>query len=109
MCNCTNVVMWMREGKTQLTLSSGIIILFYRSDYIPFDVTRRPGRVQEEYKPGSGHIDLGTTYKMDYNPYKVQAFVAARPKERLHATGAKLDTMPTYKGVTFYYFILIRL
>lgn len=69
----------------------------FKSDYIPFEVTRRPGRVQEEYKPGSGHIDLGTTYKMDYNPYKVQAFVAARPKERLHATGAKLDTMPTYK------------
>ncbi|XP_006628731.1 stabilizer of axonemal microtubules 2 [Lepisosteus oculatus] len=69
----------------------------FKADYIPYEVSRRPGRLQEEYKPSSGHIDLGTTYKMDYNPYKVQALALARPRERTHVTGGKLDTLPTYK------------
>lgn len=61
-------------------------------------VTRRPEKQQAEYKPKPGEIDLGTTYKQDFNPYEVQPFVPYRPKERVHATNAKLDTVPTYKG-----------
>lgn len=61
-------------------------------------VTPRPKKLQAEYKPKPGEIDLGTTYKQDFNPYEVQSFVPARPKERVYTTNAKLDTVPTYKG-----------
>ncbi|XP_073693748.1 stabilizer of axonemal microtubules 2 [Garra rufa] len=69
----------------------------FRTDYIPYEVTRRPEKPQAEYKPTPGEIYLGTTYKQDYNPYEVQPFVPYRPKERVYATNAKLDTIPTYK------------
>lgn len=69
----------------------------FRSDYIPYKVSCRPGRQQAEYKPKPGQIDLGTTYKQDFNQYEVQPFVPSRPKERVHTINAKLDTMPTYK------------
>uniref|UniRef100_A0A8C2C1V1 Stabilizer of axonemal microtubules 2-like n=1 Tax=Cyprinus carpio TaxID=7962 RepID=A0A8C2C1V1_CYPCA len=68
----------------------------YRMDYIPYMVTRRPEKPQAEYKPKPGEIDLGTTYKQDFNPYQVQPFVPSRPKQRDHTTNAKLDTVPTY-------------
>ncbi|XP_016135917.1 stabilizer of axonemal microtubules 2-like [Sinocyclocheilus grahami] len=68
----------------------------FRMDYIPYMVTRRPGKLQAEYKPKPGEIDLGTTYKQDFNPYEVQPFVPWRPKERVHTTNVKLDTIPTY-------------
>ncbi len=61
-------------------------------------VTPRPKKLQAEYKRKPGEIDLGTTYKQDFHPYVVQPFVPSRPKERVHTTNAKLDTVPTYKG-----------
>nr|XP_055037602.1 stabilizer of axonemal microtubules 2-like [Misgurnus anguillicaudatus] len=69
----------------------------FRTDYIPYVVPRRPERQQVEYKPKPGQIDLGTTYKQDFNQYEVQPFVPSRPKERVHIINAKLDTVPTYK------------
>ncbi|KAI1889708.1 hypothetical protein AGOR_G00165730 [Albula goreensis] len=69
----------------------------FKSDYVPYEVSRRPARQQAEYKPNSGEIDLDTTYKLDFNPYEVQPFVPARPKEKLHSKGGKLETLPTYK------------
>lgn len=69
----------------------------FTSDYIPYEVSRRPGRQQAEYKPYPGDFDLDTTYKLDFNPYEVQPFVPVRPKERPHSKGGKLDTLPTYK------------
>ncbi|XP_051522260.1 stabilizer of axonemal microtubules 2 [Myxocyprinus asiaticus] len=69
----------------------------FRTDYIPYKVTRRPERLQVEYKPKPGEIDLGTTYKQDFNLYEVQPFVPSRPKERVHTMNVKLDTVPTYK------------
>ncbi|KAM6980592.1 stabilizer of axonemal microtubules 2 [Aplochiton taeniatus] len=68
----------------------------FKSDYLPYNVTRRPGRQQAEYKPMPGKFDMGTTYKQDFNTYEVQPFVAARPKERAKAVAGKLDTVPTY-------------
>ncbi|XP_028679783.1 LOW QUALITY PROTEIN: stabilizer of axonemal microtubules 2 [Erpetoichthys calabaricus] len=69
----------------------------FKSDYIPYEVTRRPIQLQDEYRPGSGNIDLDTTYKMDFNPHKVQPFIATRPKERRHVADGKLEGLPTYK------------
>ncbi|XP_051987375.1 stabilizer of axonemal microtubules 2 isoform X2 [Xyrauchen texanus] len=69
----------------------------FRADYIPYKVTRRPERLQVEYKQKPGEIDLGTTYKQDFNLYEVQPFVPSRPKERVHTMNVKLDTVPTYK------------
>ncbi|XP_036399039.1 stabilizer of axonemal microtubules 2 [Megalops cyprinoides] len=69
----------------------------FRSDYIPYEVSRRPARQQAEYKPNTGEIDLETTYKLDFNPHEVQPFAPARPKEKVHTKGGKLDTLPTYK------------
>uniref|UniRef100_A0A674EPD3 Stabilizer of axonemal microtubules 2 n=1 Tax=Salmo trutta TaxID=8032 RepID=A0A674EPD3_SALTR len=69
----------------------------FKTDFIPYVVTRRPGKQQAEYKPKPGDIDLGTTYKQDYSLYEVQPFAPSRPSERVHATGHKMDTVPTYK------------
>ncbi|CAB1339070.1 unnamed protein product [Coregonus sp. 'balchen'] len=69
----------------------------YKTDFIPYEVTRRPGKQQAEYKPKPGNIDLGTTYKQDYTLYEVHPFAPSRPRERVRATGHKMDTVPTYK------------
>uniref|UniRef100_A0A4W3HB52 Stabilizer of axonemal microtubules 2 n=1 Tax=Callorhinchus milii TaxID=7868 RepID=A0A4W3HB52_CALMI len=69
----------------------------FRSDYVPHDVARRPGRVQKEYRPQSGQMDHSTTYKMDYNPHKVKPAAMIRPAERKPGKGTKVDTIPTYK------------
>ncbi|XP_010875391.1 stabilizer of axonemal microtubules 2 [Esox lucius] len=69
----------------------------FKTDFVPYKVTRRPGRQQAEYEPSPGDIDLGTTYSLDFSPYEVQPFAPSRPRERVQATGAKLDTVPTYK------------
>lgn len=69
----------------------------FRSDYLPYDV-KTPFRPQAEYRPKSGKIDLGTIYQRDYNPHKVGPVTLARPRERKHTSGAKVDTIPTYRG-----------
>uniref|UniRef100_A0A8D0G1S2 Stabilizer of axonemal microtubules 2 n=1 Tax=Sphenodon punctatus TaxID=8508 RepID=A0A8D0G1S2_SPHPU len=69
----------------------------FKSDYLPYDVVNRPARVQEEYKPRPGEIDLGTTYRRDYNAHNVQPLTLARPLERKQVRGGKLDTIPTYQ------------
>ncbi|XP_019389241.1 PREDICTED: stabilizer of axonemal microtubules 2 isoform X1 [Crocodylus porosus] len=72
-------------------------ITTFKSDYLPYDVVKRPLQVQEEYKPKPGEIDLGTTYKRDYNPHKIQPVTLVRPLERKHIQRGKLDTIPTYQ------------
>ncbi|XP_046897733.1 stabilizer of axonemal microtubules 2 isoform X1 [Hypomesus transpacificus] len=69
----------------------------FKTDFIPYEVNRRPGRKQAEHKPYPGEIDMGTTYKQDFNPYQVTPCVAVRPKQRVQAAPGKLDTVPTYK------------
>jgi len=59
---------------------------------------KRPFRIQEEHKPNTGEIDLGTTYQKDYNAHKIQPVTLVRPLERKHTIGGKLDTIPTYQG-----------
>ncbi|XP_076980464.1 stabilizer of axonemal microtubules 2 isoform X2 [Tamandua tetradactyla] len=41
-------------------------------------------------------MDLGTTYRQDFNSYKVQPVVVVRPLERQLVKKGKLDTVPTY-------------
>ncbi|NXF02249.1 SAXO2 protein, partial [Smithornis capensis] len=72
-------------------------ITTFKSDYLPYDIVKRPFRAPQEYRPKSGKIDLGTVYQRDYNPHKVGPVILARPRERKHTTGAKLDTIPTYR------------
>lgn len=72
--------------------------IYFRSDYRPYEVVKQPRHMPEEYKPKQGEIDLGTTYKRDFNPYKVQPVVKVRPVERQQLKKGKLDTVPTYKG-----------
>ncbi|KFO79534.1 Protein FAM154B, partial [Cuculus canorus] len=72
-------------------------ITTFKSDYLPYDIVKRPFRVQEEYKPKTGERDLGTTYRKDYNAHKIQPVTLVRPLERKHTTGGKLDTIPTYR------------
>ncbi|XP_072134447.1 stabilizer of axonemal microtubules 2 isoform X1 [Mobula birostris] len=69
----------------------------FKTDYISHEVLHRPIRVQQEYRPKSGEVDLHTTYKTDYNPYKVKPVESKRPPERKHGKGGKVDTVPTYK------------
>ncbi|TRY92695.1 hypothetical protein DNTS_032926 [Danionella cerebrum] len=69
----------------------------FRTDFVPYTVSRRPEKKQIKYKPKSGEIDLGTTYKQDFNSYEIQAVVHSRPKEKANTVIAKLDTVPTYK------------
>lgn len=70
----------------------------FRSDYLPYDTVKQPFRIQEEYKPKSGEMELRTTYQKDYNAYKIQPVTLARPLERKHTTEGKFDTIPTYQG-----------
>ncbi|KAM9275580.1 stabilizer of axonemal microtubules 2 [Morus bassanus] len=72
-------------------------ITTFKSDYLPYDIVKRPFRVQEEHKPKMGEIELGTTYQKDYNAHKIQPVTLVRPLERKHITGGKLDTIPTYQ------------
>ncbi|NXF82481.1 SAXO2 protein, partial [Sclerurus mexicanus] len=69
----------------------------FKTDYLPYDIVKRPYRAPQEYRPKSGKIDLGTIYRRDYNPHKVGPVTLARPRERKHTTDAKLDTIPTYR------------
>ncbi|NXG26472.1 SAXO2 protein, partial [Grallaria varia] len=70
----------------------------FKTDYLPYDIVKRPLRAPQEYRPKSGKIDLGTIYRKDYNPHKVGPVTLARPRERKHTTEAKLDTIPTYRA-----------
>ncbi|XP_030740350.1 stabilizer of axonemal microtubules 2 [Echinops telfairi] len=72
-------------------------ITTFKSDYRPYEIVKQPRHVPEEYKPKLGQIDLGTTYKRDFNSYKVQPVAIARPLERQQVKKGKLDTVPTYK------------
>ncbi|NXD19821.1 SAXO2 protein, partial [Spelaeornis formosus] len=72
-------------------------ITIFKSDYLPYEIVERPFRPQEEYRPKSGTIDLGTIYQRDYSPHKVGPVTLARPRERKHTSDAKLDTIPTYR------------
>ncbi|XP_028812594.1 stabilizer of axonemal microtubules 2 [Denticeps clupeoides] len=69
----------------------------FKTDYVPHEVTSRPGRQQGEYRPEPGKIDLGTTYKQDFSSYEIQPVAHPRPKQRVRVESAKLDTLPTYK------------
>ncbi|NXP82842.1 SAXO2 protein, partial [Ramphastos sulfuratus] len=69
----------------------------FKSDYLPYDTMKQPFRVQEEYKPKTGEIELRTMYQKDYNAHKIQPMTLARPLERKHTTGGKFDTIPTYQ------------
>lgn len=66
-------------------------------DYRPYEIFKQPRHVPEEYKPKQGKIDLGITYKRDFNSYKVQPVAIVRPLERQQVKKGKLDTVPTYK------------
>uniref|UniRef100_A0A8B9P5D5 Stabilizer of axonemal microtubules 2 n=1 Tax=Apteryx owenii TaxID=8824 RepID=A0A8B9P5D5_APTOW len=72
-------------------------ITTFKSDYLPYDIVKRPFRVPEQFKPKTGEIELGTTYQKDYNAHKIQPVILVRPLERKHTTGGKLDTIPTYQ------------
>ncbi|KAK2501670.1 hypothetical protein MC885_000609 [Smutsia gigantea] len=69
----------------------------FKSDYRPYEIVKQPRHVPEEYTPKQGEIDLGTTYKWDFNSYKVQPVAIVRPLERQQVKKGKLDTVPTYK------------
>ncbi|XP_030622724.1 stabilizer of axonemal microtubules 2 [Chanos chanos] len=69
----------------------------FKSDFLPYEITRRPGRQQVEYKPKPGEIDLNTTYTLEFNPYEMQPVAPPRPKETVRAASGKMDTVPTYK------------
>ncbi|XP_021533134.2 stabilizer of axonemal microtubules 2 isoform X1 [Aotus nancymaae] len=72
-------------------------ITTFKSDYRPYEIVKQPRHVPEEYKPKEGKIDLGTTYKRDFNSYKVQPVAIVQPLERQQVKKGKLDTVPTYK------------
>ncbi|XP_019495762.1 PREDICTED: stabilizer of axonemal microtubules 2 isoform X2 [Hipposideros armiger] len=67
------------------------------SDYRPYEIVQQPRHVPEEYKPKQGEIDLGTTYKHDFNSYNIQPVAIVRPLERQQLKKGKMDTVPTYK------------
>ncbi|CAL8350678.1 unnamed protein product [Merluccius merluccius] len=71
----------------------------FKTDFIPHEVKRRPGRQPAEYRPNSGKIDLGTTYTQDFNPYEIpQPSVPVRPREMIRRMDKpKMVAIPTYK------------
>lgn len=75
-----------------------------RSDYLPYDITYRPLRVQEEYRPIAGEIDMVTTYRRDFNPHKIEPIILVRPAEKKYVSKCKLNAIPTYQGNSANYF-----
>uniref|UniRef100_A0A2K5YTH4 Stabilizer of axonemal microtubules 2 n=1 Tax=Mandrillus leucophaeus TaxID=9568 RepID=A0A2K5YTH4_MANLE len=73
-------------------------ITTFKLDYHPYEIVKQPHHVPEEYKPKQEKIDLGTTYKRDFNSYKVQPVAIVWPLERQQVKKGRLDTVPTYKG-----------
>ena len=88
----------MKELKTKEPVRLCFKLIYFRSDYRPYEIDKQPRHAPEEYKPKQGVIDLGTTYKRDFNSYKVQPVLIIRPLERQQVKKGKLDTVPTYKG-----------
>ncbi|XP_054997984.1 stabilizer of axonemal microtubules 2 isoform X4 [Sorex araneus] len=72
-------------------------ITTFKSDYRPYEITRPPRHMPEEYQPKAGSVDHDTTYKRDFNPHQVQPMVIVWPTERPPEKQGKLDTVPTYK------------
>lgn len=70
----------------------------FRADYRPYETAQPPRRAPEEHIPQQGRMDLGTTYKRDFNSYKVPPVAIVRPLERPQVKKGKLDTVPTYTG-----------
>uniref|UniRef100_A0A8D0DJ48 Stabilizer of axonemal microtubules 2 n=1 Tax=Salvator merianae TaxID=96440 RepID=A0A8D0DJ48_SALMN len=70
----------------------------FKSDYLPYEVASRPFRIQEEYKPIAGDIDLGTTYRRDYNAHKIEPITIAKPEERNYVRRGKMNAVPTYRA-----------
>ncbi|NWV83499.1 SAXO2 protein, partial [Dasyornis broadbenti] len=68
----------------------------FKSDYLPYDV-KTPSQAQAEYRPKSGKFDLGTVYQRDYSPHPVGPVTLVRPQQKTHTSGAKVDTIPTYR------------
>uniref|UniRef100_A0A2K5NRS4 Stabilizer of axonemal microtubules 2 n=1 Tax=Cercocebus atys TaxID=9531 RepID=A0A2K5NRS4_CERAT len=71
--------------------------IYFGLDYHPYEIVKQPHHVPEEYKPKQEKIDLGTTYKRDFNSFKVQPVAIVRPLERQQVKKGRLDTVPTYK------------
>ncbi|XP_056135311.1 stabilizer of axonemal microtubules 2 [Lampris incognitus] len=69
----------------------------FKTDFMPHEVKRRPGRQPVKYKPNSGKIDLRTTYNLDFHPREPEPVVPIRPREKTYVVKANLDTIPTYK------------
>ncbi|KAL4613289.1 protein FAM154B-like [Arapaima gigas] len=69
----------------------------FKSDYIPYEVVQRYVPQQAQYKPIPGEMELGTTYKLDFNIHEVQPFVPVKPFKTRHTKDGKVDTLPTYK------------
>ncbi|XP_060796634.1 stabilizer of axonemal microtubules 2 [Neoarius graeffei] len=69
----------------------------FRSDFIPYKVSRRPGKHWAEYHPIPGKLDLTSTYRQEFVPHKVEPAFPRRPKEGIRGAKSKMDTVPTYK------------
>ncbi|KAK3562508.1 hypothetical protein QTP86_034767 [Hemibagrus guttatus] len=84
-----------QEEKSNCERMEGITT--FRSDFIPYEVSQRPGKKKAEYQPNPGEIDLATTYKQQFGLYELEPILPQRPKERIRGANGKLDTVPTYK------------
>ncbi|KAF5906193.1 stabilizer of axonemal microtubules 2, partial [Clarias magur] len=69
----------------------------FRSDFVAYEVSPRPGKKRAEYQPSQGVIDLATTYNQEFGPYKIERVLPLLPKERMRGPSGKVDTVPTYK------------
>nr|XP_034988129.1 stabilizer of axonemal microtubules 2 isoform X2 [Zootoca vivipara] len=67
------------------------------SDYLPYDVTNRPVRVPAECKPVTGEMDMGTTYRRDYNAHKINPVIIVKPVQRKYNRECTVNTIPTYR------------
>nr|XP_034988127.1 stabilizer of axonemal microtubules 2 isoform X1 [Zootoca vivipara] len=72
-------------------------ITTFKSDYLPYDVTNRPVRVPAECKPVTGEMDMGTTYRRDYNAHKINPVIIVKPVQRKYNRECTVNTIPTYR------------
>ncbi|KAG1959567.1 stabilizer of axonemal microtubules [Pimephales promelas] len=71
----------------------------FRMDYIPYPVTRRPGRQQAEYKRRPGEIDLPTipTYAEDFRPWEISRRELTKPDTTYQPPTAKFGNSTTFQ------------
>lgn len=72
--------------------------LFFRLDYVPYEVTRRSPKAAELYVPPDGTMMFASTYAEDYKKHPVQKFIVKKQAREYCPPATQMVAMSIYKG-----------